>query len=60
MRFTAVCIFFYRDLSHNNIAEIPSRVFFNLTSLKELRLSFCNITKVANQSFKTLKRVNSL
>ena len=48
------------DLSENDISEIPSEVFSKLTSLKDLRLGHSNITKLANNSFKTLISLEKL
>ena len=36
LEFFFVCLFFYRDLSSNNILDLDAGVFSNLTNLREL------------------------
>ena len=48
------------DLTCNDIAEIRSQAFFNMKSLKDLRLTECNIQRLANMSFDTLSSLESL
>lgn len=56
----SILFFLSRDLSENDISEIPSEVFSKLRSLTHLRLGHSNITKLANDSFKTLTSLKKL
>lgn len=53
-------MYFYSDLSHNNISEIGDEVFFDLDSVTTLTLSHSFIRNLTGQPFKNVPKLELL